>query len=310
MTGIQSLQLVVCPRASDGPPPHGSEATVAPVLGGWPNRFRACPATANGPRINATNSPCPVVYPVVCNDRVNDRSAAPATAPRKSASPDQQESILIVVAYYADLTPYQYGRSDDALLNVGWLDSAHSFEVGGVTNEFSEALTLCAAEKDQQTRGYHDCEFCSEESPIRVKRPDGSRYVSLGMSEIHVVGEDGQGYAAPSLVVHYVLAHNYRPPTAFQAAVVFDNASRSRPAFVCPVCGYPELDELALSDEGAWSGRRCPSCGTRFNMDLKEASTSQLRDRWIELGMPWSTTWIPAPIDWNPTNQLSTINRD
>jgi hypothetical protein len=42
----------------------------------------------------------------------------------------------------------------------------------------------------------------------------------LGAAEIHVDGDDGSAYAAPSLIVHYVREHGYRPPRQFRAAVL------------------------------------------------------------------------------------------
>ena len=212
------------------------------------------------------------------------------------------------MAYYSDLSPYDYYDFDVAMVNVGWLDALHTFETGAVSTEFVDALILCAVDSEQQMRGYHHCEFCEEESPISVKRPDGSRYVRLGSAEIHAVAEDGQRYSAPNLVVHYVLAHNYRPPAEFRAAVIHDNATRSRPAYTCPVCGYPELREPA-TDSDAISGQRCPSCGVRFNMDLPGTSAEELRKVWVEAGRPWSSPWEPEALDWDPITQLKTVDR-
>ena len=211
------------------------------------------------------------------------------------------------MSYYADLTPYEYSDSDHEMSNIGWLAIGHNFEVGDVSSGFVDALTLCAVESFHETRGFHSCEFCAEESPVRVKRPDGSRYVSLGMAEIHVAGANGQRYAAPDLIVHYVLAHNYRPPEEFQRAVILDNATRVRPFYVCTICGYPELDEPETSERGTLSGMRCPSCGTRPNTDLADASAAEIRGSWIESGMPWCTPWIPAPTGWSPITQLHSV---
>lgn len=59
----------------------------------------------------------------------------------------------------------------------------------------------------RQTRGFHTCEFC------------GGREKAVGNAEIRVPGE-GRMYAAPSLVHHYVVAHGYKPPEEFIAAVM------------------------------------------------------------------------------------------
>ncbi|WP_443732102.1 DUF7919 family protein [Streptantibioticus silvisoli] len=42
----------------------------------------------------------------------------------------------------------------------------------------------------------------------------------LGMAEIHVEQKDGQAFASPSLILHYVLEHHYLPPAAFCEAVL------------------------------------------------------------------------------------------
>jgi len=55
-------------------------------------------------------------------------------------------------------------------------------------------------------RGFHECEFCSGK-PAR------------GNGEIEVLGRDGNVYVAPAMVIHYVEAHEYRPPDVFIEAV-------------------------------------------------------------------------------------------
>ena len=42
----------------------------------------------------------------------------------------------------------------------------------------------------------------------------------LRMAEIYVNGFDGAAFAAPSLIVNYVLEHHYLPPEPFQKAIV------------------------------------------------------------------------------------------
>ncbi|WP_375431714.1 hypothetical protein [uncultured Friedmanniella sp.] len=39
------------------------------------------------------------------------------------------------------------------------------------------------------------------------------------MSEIHLQGLDGRLYSAPTLVVHYIQAHQYLPPDEFLEAL-------------------------------------------------------------------------------------------
>lgn len=46
--------------------------------------------------------------------------------------------------------------------------------------------------------------------------------VMLGSAEIWVPGREGCIYAAPTLIVHYVEAHEYLPPPEFIEAVLRD----------------------------------------------------------------------------------------
>ena len=45
---------------------------------------------------------------------------------------------------------------------------------------------------------------------------------SLGSAEIRVKGKDGKVYAAPTLIYHYVAAHDYDPPKEFVEALLAD----------------------------------------------------------------------------------------
>jgi hypothetical protein len=108
------------------------------------------------------------------------------------------------MAFFEDLTPYTYLDSENELpntVNIGWLDSNHPSTTGATSEEFRAKLgRLCQ-------RGLHPCPFCKGRG-----RPASS-------SEMRVSGS-GKVYAAPSLVHHYVVAHCYRPPDEFVAAVL------------------------------------------------------------------------------------------
>ncbi|HPQ85419.1 MAG: hypothetical protein R2694_16780 [Ilumatobacteraceae bacterium] len=124
------------------------------------------------------------------------------------------------MATFPDLTMYTYGPSDEPMVNVGWLGSEADFERGATYPGVVAALLVLAADQRNLMRGVHYCEFCEEESPIRLPSPVERGWVSLGMGEIHVRGRDGTLYSAPSLVIHYISVHGYRPPDAFQLAVL------------------------------------------------------------------------------------------
>ena len=131
------------------------------------------------------------------------------------------------MAYYEDLTAYAYsdyspGEAGSAALNIGWLDGAHPFRTGRASEFFVAALlTLLARDENNSNpmRGIHYCEFCDLEDanyPVANERGWGH----LGSYELHIPGIAGTWFVAPSLVVHYVLAHDYSPPLVFQQAVV------------------------------------------------------------------------------------------
>lgn len=72
-------------------------------------------------------------------------------------------------------------------------------------------------------RGSHLCEFCprpptvlSRGSIPMLDPPPGT----TGNGEIRIAGAGGIVYIAPILILHYVVAHRYRPPGVFVAAVI------------------------------------------------------------------------------------------
>lgn len=123
------------------------------------------------------------------------------------------------MTYYADLSDYEYFDHDRPLLNVGWLGKEHDFPTGEVPSDVVERLVLLADEPENILRGMHQCEFCTRESPIRLRVPSREGYVVLGTGEIWVERR-GIAYSAPTLVVHYIIDHHYLPPAEFLEAVV------------------------------------------------------------------------------------------
>ncbi len=134
------------------------------------------------------------------------------------------------MAYFADLTPYVYGigeRPDGPqALNIGWLDRRCPFPTGETPAEFREKLRLFCLDAVlvRLYRGFHPCEFCpltdDEWAAGREDRcGEGASLAAIGCGEMRVEGETAV-YAAPSLIVHYVEAHHYRPPDPFIEAVL------------------------------------------------------------------------------------------
>jgi hypothetical protein len=75
----------------------------------------------------------------------------------------------------------------------------------------------------------------------------------------------------------------------------------------CPVCGWPELEELPRDEQNCASYEICPCCGFEFGFDddAHGLTYEQARARWIGGGMKWWSTARPSPIGWNPMSQLA-----
>lgn len=123
--------------------------------------------------------------------------------------------------YYPDLSPYEYSEGPRGLVNVGWLGSdRNGYAKGVVPRDVRDSLVRLAMEPVNVMRGLHHCELCDAESPVIVTVPDesGDAAAYLGSGEIHV-SSTTQAYSAPTLVVHYIDAHDYLPPQEFLDAV-------------------------------------------------------------------------------------------
>jgi hypothetical protein len=118
------------------------------------------------------------------------------------------------MTYFADLTPHSYTDSCGLeVLNVGWLDAAFPFPRGATAFEFRDALRRLCEQPIYLHRGFHTCEFCQTEARSSQSRATGN-------GQIRIQGPDRRWYAAPTLVHHYVAAHQYLPPAAFIDAVL------------------------------------------------------------------------------------------
>jgi len=110
------------------------------------------------------------------------------------------------MAFFADLTPHTYSPSLGLdILNIGWLDEGHSFRVGPTSEQFRGVLLELCQHSILLHRGFHVCCYCRGQS---------------GNGQIRVLSARGVWYAAPTLVHHYVTAHEYRPPDDFVNAVL------------------------------------------------------------------------------------------
>ena len=85
--------------------------------------------------------------------------------------------------------------------------------------------------------------------------------------------------------------------------------------FQCQVCGYSNtfvaLDEEKETEDEEIPARDeiCFCCHFQvgYDDDDRGISPSEWRERWIADGMPWRGVGRPAPLGWNPTEQLESL---
>ena len=111
---------------------------------------------------------------------------------------------------YRDLEPLTYFGPElaEVLRAVGWLGRDQSFETGPVSRPFYERLVALLERPYQPIAfaGLFECELCQFEG-------------TYGAANLWVPAE-GVLMVGPELIKHYINAHYYQPPEAFQAAVL------------------------------------------------------------------------------------------
>ena len=129
------------------------------------------------------------------------------------------------MTYFADGTAYTYGpvTGSEQLVNIGWLDGVHPFPTGEVDPARIRVLLALCRTGVNRTRGFHMCELCaagtSSGPPTPVVVQDDRGAFPVGGAEIRVAGPASVVYAAPDMVIHYVLEHGYAPPDDFLKAL-------------------------------------------------------------------------------------------
>jgi len=73
---------------------------------------------------------------------------------------------------------------------------------------------------------------------------------------------------------------------------------------VCPVCGYPDLDEPPYDSHGSPNFGICPCCGVEFGNDDWERPHSALRDDWAKKKYAWFSQYTLPPPGWDPIAQF------
>ena len=125
------------------------------------------------------------------------------------------------MTWYADLGPIDYFHVPEPspLRAVGWLDGDHPFHTGPTTGDDFERLCELLVEPwaPWAFAGAHPCELCAHTGGPGSLQFRG-HHVQLGAQNVFVPA-GSLLYVAPSLIVHYIDAHQYRPPEEFMAAV-------------------------------------------------------------------------------------------
>ena len=83
--------------------------------------------------------------------------------------------------------------------------------------------------------------------------------------------------------------------------------------YTCPVCGFDQLDDPPVDEDGDGLFEICPSCGFQFGVsdDDKGFTYESWRARWVAMGMPWDSEGIePPPEGWDPKRQLEKLLGD
>jgi hypothetical protein len=120
------------------------------------------------------------------------------------------------MAFIPDLAPCTYLTSPPLpMVAVGWLEPPHPFSQG-----ILDALSRQRLDAQVQTavqfvtfRGWHECLFCPDSLGHA-----GHSLRPHGLANCVIVGA-GVVFACPEPIIHYVDAHDYRPPDAFLRAL-------------------------------------------------------------------------------------------
>src|ERR1051326_7551523 len=135
------------------------------------------------------------------------------------------------MTHYLDMSPYTYHPAGVGVntVNIGWLDAEYKFPLGKASDNFIELLWSLCKQPAVQTTGFHRCNLCLIPSVGQHEARRCGELLKLGSAEIRVFDSNGQEYAAPNLIYHYVVEHYYLPPSEFIEAVV-----KNRPKGIIP----------------------------------------------------------------------------
>lgn len=104
---------------------------------------------------------------------------------------------------------------------VGYLTKNEGFPQGEVSEVVIDCLVCLVRHPLVHWFGYHDCDLypCGLKQPRPELRYKGIRIPSRCSTDI-LVPDEATAYVAPALILHYILFHQYLPPTCFIEAVL------------------------------------------------------------------------------------------
>jgi len=150
------------------------------------------------------------------------------------------------MTYYPDLSQCSYFGSEEAdkLVAVGWLDQAHPYRRGAANERFIDKLSDLLVEPwaPMYLLGYADCPFCQLPS---YRIAFNGKSIDVGSLNLFVPGS-GFLFVAPSMILHYVISHNYLPPREFCDAILNCPPMKSPEYFQAIVENGPQsfIDEI------------------------------------------------------------------
>ena len=124
------------------------------------------------------------------------------------------------MSYYDDLAFWPLaGEPIETLRAIGWIEQGHPFTRGVVSEKFFGELVQLLVQPWQPAvaAGLHRCSLCRFTGGPGTLNYNGTS-VTMGAATLFVPG-DGRIYSAPSLIAHYIDAHDYCPPQEFISAV-------------------------------------------------------------------------------------------
>jgi len=130
------------------------------------------------------------------------------------------------MSWYDDLSPCDYFGAEHAarFKAVGWLEDGREFRRAKADPRFVHKLVLLLGEPNplEPSADPYYCSLCAFSrgpSEFHLFQSPGMPSVPMGNRNLFLPG-NGCLYIAPSLILHYIDAHQYAPPEEFVKAVL------------------------------------------------------------------------------------------